>query len=265
MTSRPAVRVLAAAGLAACAALPAAAADIAGAVTLVGLYGPEFQGARDYGASVRPGFFLRWGRVSLSSGGGFAARRQDAERRGLGIDLASSDTFDVSLGLRSDSGRNESGSPALAGMGDVKRTLRGRIGMTWRFAPDWQLAGGWTVDAFNRGGGNLGEIKLQHDWPLMPRLSLSSAVSVAMAGDRYMQTYFGVTAEQAARSGYREYSPGLGFRDFSAYTSIKAEVGEHWVFIGGPGWTRMLGPAARSPLTQRRSAWSMSAGVGYRF
>ena len=34
---------------------------------------------------------------------------------------------------------------------------------------------------------------------------------------------------------------------------------------GGPGITRLLGPAARSPLTQRKQTWNISAGVGYRF
>lgn len=244
---------------------PAAAADWSGAVTLVALQGPDYQGARDAGVSLRPGFFLRYGRLSVSSGGGFAARRQDAELRGLGIDLSRSEDWDLSLGLRMDSGRDEGSSPALAGMGDVKRTLRARIGATWRFAPGWQLGGNWTVDAFNRGGGNLIDLKLQHEWLLAPRLSLSSSAGVTLGGDRYMQTWFGVTAEQAALSGYPEYDPSLGLRDLSLAVSLKAEIGHHWVLIGGPGYTRMLGPAARSPLVQRRGAWTASAGVGYRF
>lgn len=265
MSPRPVPRWLPALGLAFVLPQAAVAADWSGAVTLVGLWGPEYQGARDAGFSARPGFFVRYGRVSLSSGGGFAARREDAELRGLGIELAHDDRFDLSLGLRTDGGRSESDSPGLAGMGDVKRTLRARIGGTWRFAPGWQLSGNWTVDAFNRGGGNLADLKLQHDWQLTPQLSLSSSAAVSVGGDRYMQTWFGVTAEQSARSGYAEYDPRLGLRDLSLAMSLKAEVGHHWVFIGGPGLTWMLGPAAKSPLVQRRLNWSASAGVGYRF
>lgn len=264
MRPRPLLRWLPALAVAA-ACVPAAAADWSGAVTFVGLYGPDYQGARDSGFSARPGFFVRYGRITASSGGGFAARRQDAELRGLGVDLARGDAFDLSLGLRMDSGRDEDSSPALAGLGDVKRTLRARLGGSWRFAPDWQLSGNWTVDAFARGGGNVVDLKLQHDWALAPRMMLSSSVSIALGGDRYMQTWFGVTPEQSARSGLPVYEPHLGLRDFSLAVSLKAEVGHHWVFIGGPGMTRMLGPAAKSPLVQRRTAFTASAGVGYRF
>ena len=118
----------------------AAAADegrkFDGALTLSTQRGTEYVGARKYGVSVRPGFFLRWGRLSVSSGGGWASVRHDDEIRGLGLQLRRTDDVDLSLGLRSDSGRDESSSDDLRGLGDAKRTIRVRIGGTWRFAPD---------------------------------------------------------------------------------------------------------------------------------
>ena len=253
------------AGLAGLAQAAKSPNDLAGAVTLSVQSGPDYLGARDRGISVRPGFFVRWGRLSVSSGGSWAARREDTEVTGLGYDLARSDNFDASLGLRVDSGRSESDSPALAGMGNTKRTIRARVGAEWRFAPRWQLSGSWTIDAFGRGGGNLGELRLRHDWPLTPMLTLSSGAALTVAGDRYMQTYFGVTPEQAQRSGYAVYSPSLGLRDLQLFTALRYELGDHWVLTGGPGLTRVLGPAARSPLTQKKQSWTLSAGAGYRF
>lgn len=247
------------------AAAPALAQDWSGAITLVSPYGPEYLGASKSGFGLRPGFFLRYGRVSLSSGGGFAARREDTERRGLGIDLAASENFDLSLGLRMDGGRDESTSAALAGMGDVKRTVRVRLGALWRFHPQWQVGASWTVDAFNRGGGNVADLKIQNDRPLTERISLTSSAALTLGGPRYMQTWFGVTGEQAARSGYAEYDPGMGLRDLSLAFGLKAELGERWVLVGGPGYTRLLGPAARSPIVQRRGNWTASFGAGYRF
>ncbi|MCZ2293206.1 MAG: MipA/OmpV family protein [Burkholderiales bacterium] len=244
---------------------PAGAAQWSGAVTLVGRHSPDYLGARESGYSVRPGLFVRYGRITASSGAGFAARREDAELRGLGVDLTKSDDHDLSLGLRVDRGRDESRNPALAGMGDVKATLRLRVGGSWRFAPEWQVRGNWTLDAFGRGGGNIVDLKLQHDWMLMPRVELTSSATLTIGGERYMQTWFGVTPEQSVRSGHPVYEPKLGVRDLTLALSVKTEVGEDWVFIGGPAYTRMLGPAARSPLVQRRSAWLLSAGVGYRF
>ncbi len=236
-----------------------------GVVTLVGLYGPDYLGSRDSGTSLRPGLFLRWGRVSISSGAGWAARRQEVERRGLGIELSHSDAFDLSLGLRSDSGRDEDSSPALTGMGDVKRTLRVRLGATWRFAPQWQVSTAWTADALGRGGGYLVDTKLQRQWQLAPGVLLESGAQVTFGSSRYMQAYYGVNDEQAARSGYRAYQPGAGFRDLSGYASLKAELGDNWVAMAGPGFNYMLAPAADSPLTQRRLSWTFSAGLGWRF
>jgi outer membrane scaffolding protein for murein synthesis (MipA/OmpV family) len=54
-------------------------------------------------------------------------------------------------------------------------------------------------------------------------------------------------------------------RDVQLYTSLKADVGDDWVLSVGAGLGRVLGPAARSPLTQRRNSWSVSGGAGYRF
>jgi outer membrane protein len=78
--------------------------------------------------------------------------------RGLGVELLRNEALRVRLGLRFDSGRRESADPALAGMGDVKRTIRARIGRHLALcARAGRWGHPWTVDAFGRGGGNLGE------------------------------------------------------------------------------------------------------------
>lgn len=236
-----------------------------GALTLIAQRGPDYLGARDFGVSVRPGFYLRWGRFSVSSGGGWAAVQQDFDVRGLGYELTRSDTFHASLGLRVDSGRKESDSPALQGLGNVKRTIRARAGAIWHFTPNWQLGGSWTVDAFGRGGGNLLEAKLQHEWPLTQRLNLTTGSTLTAGGPKYMQTYFGVNAEQAARSGYREYSPGTSLRDVQVYTTLRADIGADWVGLIGVGYSRALGDVIDSPMTQRTTAWTMTGGLGWRF
>ncbi|MFO1328197.1 MAG: MipA/OmpV family protein [Rubrivivax sp.] len=239
--------------------------DVDGAVTLVTMWGPEYLGASKRGLSLRPGFYLRWGRVSLSSGGGWATPRRDDDIRGLGLELSRSERHRISLGLRFDSGRRESSSDALAGMGDVKRTVRARLSASWKPSTAWELRAAWTVDAFGRGGGNLVEAKAEHDWPLNATWHLNSGAQLTLGGPQYMQTYFGVTGEQSARSGYREFDPGTSLRDLTLYATVRADFSEDWVATAGLGWTRVLGDAARSPLTQRKSYGSASAGVGWRF
>lgn len=239
--------------------------DLDGALTLVTQYGPDYLGASRYGVALRPGFYVRWGALSLSSGGSWASPRQDDDVRGLGYELARTADMRISLGLRVDSGRDASSSPSLAGMGDVKRTVRLRLGGSWRFSPGWEVRGGWTVDAFGRGGGNLGELKLQREWQLAPSLLFTASAQTVLAGDRYLQTYYGVTPEQAARSGYPVYSPRLSLRDLSLQASLRMDLDDDWVAQASVGYSRLLGGAARSPLTLKRDPWSLSGGVGWRF
>lgn len=247
------------------AAAASTAADFDGAITLVTQRGPDYLGSRDYGASVRPGFYLRWRRVSVSSGGGWAAIKSDYDVRGLGIELTRSERFHASLGLRFDSGRNESDNAALAGLGDVKRTIRARIGATWHFTPEWQFGAAWTIDAFGRGGGNLVEVKLLQELPLSSRLNLTTGATLTAGGPVYMRNYFGVDAEQSARSGYPEYQPGTSLRDLQIYTTLRADIGQDWVGLFGVGYSRALGDVVNSPMTQRTTAWTMTAGAGWRF
>jgi MipA family protein len=246
---------------------PAAAAEpVDGAITLVATRAPEYLGARTNGHSFRPGFFLRWGRVTVSSSGGFAATRRQGEVRGLGFDITQTDEFDLSLGLRFDGGRDETDSPALRGMGDVPRTVRIRVGGEWRFAPQWKMNGNWTVDPFGRDGGHIADVSIRREWPLFDRrLEITTGGTITAGSGRYMQTYFGVTPEQSARSGYAVYSPDWGLRDAALFVSARAELSDKWVAIAGIGRTWLLGDAADSPIALRDSWWGMSVGVGYRF
>ena len=243
----------------------AMAAEFGGAVTLVASRSPDYLGASDSGTSVRPGFLLTWGRFSLSSGGGFAATRQDKVVRGLGYELTRTDNLNVNLGLRFDGGRSESESPALAGMGDVKATIRARVSAGYRLSEFWRLEGAWTVDAFDRGGGNLVELSLERQQWIAERTQLTWGGTLNVAGPRYMRTYFGVTAEQAARSGYPEYSPGMGLRDVAAFVSLKTDIGADWVVLGALSVSRVIGPAADSPLVQKATGYGVTVGLGYRF
>lgn len=227
--------------------------------------GPAYLGSSETKTRLSPGFFLRYGRISLTNSSGFATRRANDVVRGLGVDLSRSDRVKVSLGLRFDGGRSQGDSAVLQGLGDVKSTVRARLGLTWKFADHWQLGAAWSVDAFGRGGGNYADLSLtqEHRWSHDTAWSWGAAFTVA--GGRYMQSYFGITAEQAARSGYREYHPGTGLRDASLYASIRSELDDHWVALGGIGLSRVLGPAADSPLTTRRSNMGVNAGLAWRF
>lgn len=228
-------------------------------------YRPEYSGASNQVVKLTPGLFIRYGRFTLSNVSGFVTRRADDVVRGLGVDLVRSDQVRVSLAMRFDAGRSESTSTALKGQGDIKPTVRARAAATWKLDESWRLGAAWSVDAFGRGGGNFGDVSVGWERALAPGSTLSLGTSLSLAGDRYMQTYYGVNSRQAARSARAEYTPDAGLRDLSVYANLRHDLGPDWTVLAGASATHLLGPAAASPLTASRNNWGFSTSLGRRF
>lgn len=228
-------------------------------------YRPEYEGASRQRFKPTPVLFLRYGRFTITNASGFVTRRTDDVVRGLGMDMMRSDHLRVNLALRFDAGRSESTSAALAGMGDIKPTVRARLTAGWRFSGPWRLGASWSVDAFGRGGGNFGDVNLGHETTLTPATRLTLGSSISLAGDRYMQTYYGVSEAQATRTSYAVYTPSSGLRDVSAFASLRHDIGHEWTWLTSGNVTRLLGPAADSPLSVHRNNWSLSSGLAWRF
>lgn len=228
-------------------------------------YRPEYSGSSKQIVKLSPVLFLRYGRFTITNASGFVTRRADDVVRGLGVDLVRSDTFRVSTALRFDAGRNENTSSALAGQGNVKGTVRVRAAASWKLDGPWRLGAAWSVDALGRGGGGFGDVSGGWEQPLGHGNTLSLGTSLSLANARYMQTYFGVTAQQAANGGRATYTPGAGLRDISVFANLRHHINPDWTVLAGASTTRLLGNAADSPLTASRSNWGISTSLGRRF
>ena len=150
-------------------------------------------------------------------------------------------------------------------MGDIRGTVRARLVASWRPEGPWRAGFSWSVDALGRGGGNLGDISVGWEQRLAPATQLAAGLSLALAGDRYMQTYYGVSPEQAARTGRPVYEARAGWRDATASVNLRHDLGPHWALLAGLSASRQLGPAAASPLTTQRNGWSASLAAAWRF
>jgi MipA family protein len=244
---------------------PAAIPVWEGAIGLNTSYRPEYSGAAAKIAKLSPGFFLRYGRLTITNSSGFVTRRADDVVRGVGLDLVRDERLRLGLALRVDRGRSESSSPDLAGMGDIDPTVRVRLNLGYRLPGPWRLGGSWSVDALGKGGGNVGDAGVSWEHRLTPSTVLNANTSLSFAGDRYMQSYYGVSAEQSARSGYPVYEASAGVRDASVGVGFRTELSDDWLLLGGAGASRLLGPAARSPLTKDRNGWGLNLGLAWRF
>jgi MipA family protein len=255
--------------LAAGAAVPAWADEseskFEGAAGLVLSYKPAFSGSSDFKLKPELAGFLRWGRITITGAGGFTTRRQDDVERGLDAQLLRLDNVKVNLSLRFDGGRKQSTSGQLAGMGDIEPTVRAQLGVRWKPVPDWELSLGSSVDALNRVGGYIVSAGVARTFVLDGRQRVILGAAVSGAGDRYLQAWYGVTPEQSTASGYAAYAPSEGLRDLALAATYRIEYDRHWAGFAGASASRLLGPAAQSPLTTQRNGWALSAGIARRF
>lgn len=237
-----------------------------GAIGLIATYRPEYQGATERIVKAKPVVFLRYGRFTVSSGGSsFGTKRAGDIGRGLSLNVHEGDRARVSLGLRYDGGRDEAESGALAGLGDIRPTLRARLAANVALEGPWRLGASWSVDAFGRGGGSYSELSAGWEQTVLPATVLTLSGNLSLADGRYMQTYYGVSEAQAANTAYPVYEPGAGLREITFALGLRHQLSREWILVTGFGLSRLLGPAAASPLTISPSGWGVNAGAVWRF
>jgi outer membrane scaffolding protein for murein synthesis (MipA/OmpV family) len=171
---------------------------------------------------------------------------------GTGVGYAFSSERALRWGVRAgiDFGRRERRSDALRGMGDVDPSPT--IGAYYNRA----LVQGLGLDSSVRVGANgaLADIGLHWSTTLAPTTALRLGVAATLADERYMQKYFGVSAEQAARSGYAQTDASAGVRDTRASVSLLQTLGSSLVLTGTVTLRSLSSDAASSPLTRDTSS-----------
>jgi outer membrane scaffolding protein for murein synthesis (MipA/OmpV family) len=247
------------------ASAPRPASRWEGAIGLIVNHEPSYAGSGEMVNKATPALYLRYGRFTITNASVFVNRRQDDVMRGAAADLLRSDTLRVNLALRLDRGRRESASDRLSGLGEVKRTVRGRLSVGWRFAEDWRLNLGLASDLLGKGGGSVFDAGLVREFHLGPRSVVSLGTGFNFSNARYMQSYYGVTPEQAARTGYTVYTPGAGLTGAGVSIGWRGDINERWSAFAAAGASRMLGPVLDSPIVTGTRNWNLSSGLAWRF
>lgn len=227
---------------------------------------PEYDGASTRQTKLRPLWALQWGRWRISTSGGSAILGfgRDAGGAGASTLLIDSSRLRLGVALRVDSGRNSGDSSTTQGLPDVKRTLRARLYANYSLAPDWNLGGNLSQDLLGRKGGLSGGVDLGWRFYRSPTLEWAAGAGVSAGDAQNLRSYFGVPESAVAASGKPAYNPGAGLRDLHAGVSFTRPLSKHWFAFGGAGASRLLGPAADSPLTQQRTGTYANFGVAWR-
>jgi outer membrane scaffolding protein for murein synthesis (MipA/OmpV family) len=80
-----------------------------------------------------------------------------------------------------------------------------------------------------------------------------------------MQSWFGVTPQQAVDSGYRPYSAGAGLKSAGFGITMVYFVNKHWFVSADGALRRLLGSAAQSPIVQSKTNGVCDISINYQF
>lgn len=214
--------------------------------------GPRYMGSDENRVVPLPVVSYRWGDgwfAGTGNGIGYEFSRQRGTRFGVRA------TFDA--------GRRESRSDALRGMGNINPHPEIGVYFNQALVQDLQLTTSLRFGA--AGTGLLADIGLGTGFDLGSSVTLRVAGLATLANGHYMQEFFGVTAEQAAASGYPETNASSGVRDIRANLSLFWAVSPEWLATGTLVVRSLSGDARSSPLTRDATNVSALLSLSYRF
>lgn len=160
---------------------------------------------------------------------------------------------------------------------DDARDLTGTKDVDW--ALELGFGAGYRAEHFRVFGelrqginGHTGQVgQLGLDGIIYPseRLEISVGPRAGFATDEYVDTYFGVTASEAAASGGRlsAYDPSGGFTSVGVAGRMSYDWTDRTRLHLMGGYDRLVGDAADSPITAQgsKNQFRIGAGVSYKF
>lgn len=253
---------------------PTAAASAPGAPStfrfLVGArlaHAPRYAGSDHRQTTLSPVWALQYGRFRISAAGGgglLAFRSDDTAGPGASADLLDRRGLRLGAGLRIDNGRDASNPESREGLSEVRRTVRGRLYVSYALSERWNLSSSVSQDLLGHDGGALMLLDTTYRLHLNEHTDLAFGAGMSYGDARYMRSRFGISPETAEQAGLPAYQPGADLFDLRIGVDLIVALSSRWVAFAGLDLNRLQGQAAASPLTREPLGLTVSTGVVYR-
>ena len=200
-------------------------------------YEPDYVGSDDYEVNADLIIHFQYGkRITLNNDG-------------ADINLLGHDVIYLGPIIRVAGGRSEDANPALAGLGKVGTSLE--LGAFIKLLIDDRY-----VIRFRYRHGVTGHDAGLMDLTLGARLYRNEAKTFSVAASargewfskKYANTFFGISADQAASSGLAEYALGSVVGEVGAGLTARWAFARKWSLNGYVEYSRLLGSVADSPI-----------------
>ena len=218
---------------------------------------PRYDGAADYRVLFGPSIDIRYRDSFFASTG-----------EGLGWNALRGQNWRAGIAMSYNLGRREKDdSQNLSGMGRIDWAPEAKLFAEYAVSKAFPLV--FRVDARRSLGGSdgwIGDIGLYLPMPGSSETFFWFAgPNVTLADSRYMQTWFGVSPQQAARTGYRAFNAGAGVQSVSFGVSAVWFLDKHWFLTADTVARQLVGDARNSPLTRKSLNTGLDFSVNYQF
>lgn len=146
-------------------------------------------------------------------------------------------------------GRDRSDDPILESLDRIDSTIEGQFTLAHRFGNSTLFA---TLQPDLAGDANKGVVWFVgagHDWlTVNEKWRFGTRLDISGADSEYMRTEFGITSNEALRSGYRAYQPNGGLKSLTLGLSSEYYLSNSLSLLGSMEIENYLSDAADSPL-----------------
>jgi len=227
--------------------------------------GPEYSGSGSQALSISRILAFRYGRFRISSAGGSSIMNigSTEDEGGASAELIKSKRWSANAALRIGGGRDASDAEGLAGLPDIEQTLFGRLRASYTLADGWDTWLSVSHDLLGRNNGTSLSTGIGYKLKVSPRTEWSFSTDLDYGSADHMNSLFGVppSAENPDRIAY---TPGAGLKSIGFGVRVISALTDNWVVFSRFGVSRLLGPAADSPLTEELYGATARIGIAWR-
>ena len=214
-----------------------------------GIYAPKFEGSDEFEFQPFPMFSATFG------------EHVTVDPRGISINVYNHQRFSFSAKVGYDPGRKEDDSDHLQGLGDIDAGAVVGGKLAYGLGPvELYTSFDKTIGGSDGLVGTVGA-NISHSYN---QFLFSAGASAIWADSNHMDSYFGVTAAQSARSGLAAYDAGAGFKRVDVEASVTYVTQKNWLVQSQIGIGYLVGDAADSPSVQDAFQPSVMLIFGYK-
>lgn len=218
----------------------------------------KYSGSDEETYSVLPYLKLQHGNFYLDS------------EKGLGYEYSWDNGLYAGEALGYSTGRDDSdadwksGSDKLKGMGKIKAAINSTSTLGWNVNPYLAFEGNIIAPLTDSQGMqyNAG-IKFKLLDTQSDTLELSSKAN--FGDSRFMNTFYGVNAQQSANSGFSEYKTGSGMYSYDAGLSWTHAFNDNWWTYANVTYTQLTSKVKNSSIVKRDNNTDVTLGLFYSF